>query len=677
MPIPGSLAPVKTKSILLLLVAVMFGAACSDSSGDGTTTTADRATTTTRAGTTTTQPVPGSTMPPDPGYTPRFLGADCEFNEPFGTSPQCGYLIVPEDRNEPDGAEVQIHVAVFAATGDNPKDDPIVYLEGGPGGHTLDALEFSFSSSFEPMTVDRDLILFDQRGIGLSKPALDCPEEREVEIEYLDDDVADEVYQQAYTTALIECRDRLIADGVDLTDDSSKSNAADVADLRIALGYDEINLWGISYGTRLALTIMRDRPEGIRSVVLDSTVPIDLDLYPAIPASASRAYDVFFAGCAADPICADAYPDLEGDFYDLAARLNDDPAQIELEDFIEGERYPALLFGDDLYGLLFSSLYSESFIPLLPGFISDAAAGDYGGLERLSSVFFTNGPFISSGMYLSVQCNEEYIFSTPDEVDAAVAAHPDVAGLFTSAAEEFDDCALWGAGTADLIEDEPVASAIPTLILAGEYDPITPPDYGRLAGETLSNSTFFEFPGLAHGVSTAGDCPTGILLAFVDDPQTPPDGSCIAALGAPDFFVEGNVSVTLIPFETEFIGASIVGIRPEGWDDSGFGAFTAPGLGDLVILQQLVPAGFLTLDQMADQLKTQFELESEWVTRTHSDGARTWTIYRADEPSLVFDVALHDDGESLFIVALISTPDVRETYLDLVLYPALEAVQAG
>ena len=140
---------------------------------------------------------------------------------------------------------------------------------------------------------------------------------------------------------------------------------------------------------------------------------------------------------------------------------------------------------------------------------------------------------------------------------------------------------------------------------------------------------------------------------------------------------EGNVSVTLIPFETEFIGASIVGIRPEGWDDSGFGAFTAPGLGDLVILQQLVPAGFLTLDQMADQLKTQFELESEWVTRTHSDGARTWTIYRADEPSLVFDVALHDDGESLFIVALISTPDVRETYLDLVLYPALEAVQAG
>jgi pimeloyl-ACP methyl ester carboxylesterase len=422
---------------------------------------------------------------------------------------------------------------------------------------------------------------------------------------------------------------------------------------------------------------MRDRPEGIRSVVLDSTVPIDLDLYPAIPASADRAFDVFFAGCASNPACAEAYPSLESDFYDLTERLDAEPVAIELEDFIEGERYPALLFGDDLYGLLFSSLYSESFIPLLPAFITDAAAGDYGGLERLSSVFFTNGPFISSGMYLSVQCNEEYIFSTPDEVTAAVANYPEVAGLFGSAEDEFDDCAIWDAGMAEPIEDDPVVSSIPTLILAGEYDPITPPEYGRLAGETLSNATFLEFPGLAHGVSTAGDCPTGILLAFVSDPTSTPDAACIDSLGPPNFYVEGNVSITLIPFEEDMLGASIVGVRPQEWEDSGFGAFTAPGLGDLLILQQLVPSGVLSIDEMADQLRQQFELESEWVTRTQSDGSRTWDIYRADEPTLIFDVALHDDGENLFIVALISTADVRETYLDLVLYPALEAVRTG
>ncbi len=593
------------------------------------------------------------------------------------TSPRCGYLVVPENRDDPTGRQVRIHLAIFEAEGSDRMPDPIIYLEGGPGGHTLGALEFSFASTYAPLITDRDLILFDQRGIGLSQPALDCPEERAVEIEYLNKDVSDEEYLEAYTGSLIECRDRLVDDGVDLTAYNSASNAADVADIRRALGYDEVNLWGISYGTRLALTVMRDHPEGIRSVVLDSTVPVDLDLYPAIPSSADRAYDVFFAGCAAHPTCGTAYPNLEMDFYALADRLDEEPAEITVQDFISGERYPALYGGDDMYGLLFQSLYSEDIIPLLPDFITDAANGDYSGIERLGSVFFTNGPFLSTGFYLSVQCNEEYSFSTPAEVADAINMYPDVDGLFGPAESEFEDCALWGAGTADPIEDEPVTSTIPTLVLAGEYDPITPPSYGQLAAETLANSTYFEFPGLAHGVTTAGDCPTGIVLDFVADPATAPDGSCIADLGAPNFFVPGQISVNLVPFEADVFGFIVRGVRPESWDDAGFGAFTAPGLGDIGILQQSIPAGFLSNDAMADQIADQFDLSGDWSSRTHDDGARTWDIFNDTDGTLIFDVALHDDGDSMFIVVLITTDDVRDEYVDLVLYPALESIEAG
>jgi hypothetical protein len=255
--------------------------------------------------------------------------------------------------------------------------------------------------------------------------------------------------------------------------------------------------------------------------------------------------------------------------------------------------------------------------------------------------------------------------------------YPDVDGLFGAAEAEFEDCSLWGAGTADPIEDEPVESTIPTLILAGGYDPITPPSYGRLAAETLPNSTFFEFPGYAHGVTTAGDCPTGIVLDFIDDPGSPPDGSCIADLGGPNFFVPGQVSVNLVPFEADVFGFVVRGVRPESWNDSGFGAFTAPGLGDIGILQQSIPAGFIDNEAMVDQIAGQFDLSGDWDAGTHDDGDRTWDTYTGTDGTLIFDLALHDDGEDMFIVVLITTDDVRADYLELVLYPALEAIEAG
>ena len=166
-----------------------------------------------------------------------------------GQNIDCGYLFVPETRDDSSSPSIQLAYAVLYAPTESPQPDPVIYLAGGPGGSAVKELDGWLDA---PYLQDRDLVLLDQRGTGYSLPTLNCPE-----------------MEQAVQDATQACRDRLVEEGVDLQAYSSVENAADVADLRVALGYDEWNLYGISYGTRLALTVMRDHPEGVRSVVLE------------------------------------------------------------------------------------------------------------------------------------------------------------------------------------------------------------------------------------------------------------------------------------------------------------------------------------------------------------------------------------------------------------------------
>ena len=653
--------------LLLLLAGALVLMACSGTTGTTSpTTTADPPdTSTSTSAATSTTAAEAST----------FESAPCEFTQPFGFDVNCGWLRVPEDRSDTGGNSIRLHVAVFAATGDDAATDPIVYLDGGPGGHTLDALQFSFNARFAPILENRPLVMFDQRGVGLSQPNLDCEEELELTIDLLDEDLDPSEYAARELAALTECRDRLEGEGTQLAAYNSAENAADVADLRVALGYDEINLWGISYGTRLALTVMRDHPEGIRSVVLDSTVPLEADLISGVAASAERAFEVFFASCAADERCGATYPDLEARFLEVVERLDAEPVEVEVDDFVSGETYPGILTGTSLYELLFQSLYAEDIIPLLPDFIVDAADGDYGGVSRLNSVFFSNAAFLSLGMYLSVQCQEEYAYSSPAAVDAAVAEHADVSALFATTASEFESCVMWGVGTAAPIEMEAVTSDIPTLVAAGEFDPITPPSYGRLVSDTLAASTFVEFPGLAHGVTTVAGCPRDVLLAFIDDPAAVPDTSCADSLAGPRFFVPGDLEVTLVPFEVDIFGLTISGVRPDEWDEQDMGVFVAPGLGDVGIVQQAIASGFAGIDLLVEQYGAQLGIEADWDATTYDDATgRSWNVYSASDGSLRYELGVYDDGTTTFLVLLLGTPSEHSTYVDSVFRPALDAI---
>ena len=207
-----------------------------------------------------------------------FESADCAFERPRGSTINCGYLIVPENRQNPERT-IRIHVVVVPSISPEPQPDPMVYLNGGPGGYTLDNLG-AWLGTFRRQYSERDLIFFDHRGIGYSEPSLACPEYFEAWGANLQNELSREEEIGLLRETMGQCRARLVADGVDLNAYNSAAIAADLDDLRRALGYETWNLYGISYGTRNILTAIREYGESgtIRSVVLDSPVPLQSDL---------------------------------------------------------------------------------------------------------------------------------------------------------------------------------------------------------------------------------------------------------------------------------------------------------------------------------------------------------------------------------------------------------------
>ncbi len=643
--------------------------------------------TTTTTETPPTSDAPSTTPPPTTGlaYEPTFEDDRCDFEVPQGRDPRCGWLTVPENRAVDNGREVRIHVAIFPSDDPDPRPDPIVYLDGGPGGETLDALVFSFEDVWAPLLTDRDLIFFDQRGVGNSEPSLACPESLDLGFDLLDEDLEPAAALAREIEALDECRRRLVADGVDVTAYDSAANAADVEDLRTALGYERWNLVGISYGTRLAQTVMRDHPEGLRSVVLDSTYPIGADIISEAPGNLARAFDTLFRACETDNACNETYPDLENRLFALAGRLDESPVAYVARDFLTGAQYDVLLDGSGLLGTVFQGLYSDDVFPQLPQMIADLERGDTSIASLLTSNDIVNAQFFSFGMHLSVQCREEVAFTSLDAIEAGLAPYPDLAELFAESINlstpVFALCDLWQAGAADPFEAASVTSAIPTLVLAGAFDPITPPRWGTQVAETLENSFYVEFPTLGHGTSIAAECPTAITLAFIADPARPPDTGCIATMEPVPFVAEpfDPDAITLVPFEEEDVfGFTIIGVVPEGWESIGPGVWTrgSTGLDQTTLVQQVIPGSFaesFILGLYEEQLGLDAEFEFE---RTVTAGDVEWRLFRGNLDRFAVDVALTDGDGIIGLVLLVSDGAERDALVSVVLDPALQAYGA-
>jgi pimeloyl-ACP methyl ester carboxylesterase len=632
-------------------------------------------------------PEPTATPEPTPTLEPVavFEDARCPFELPpdqvEGETVECGYLAVPEDRADPDGATIRLSVAVFHPPGGATEPDPIIYLAGGPGGSALEFLFLAFDQIEPLLSADRDVILFDQRGVGYSEPALDCPNLIDLSRELLDYELDGEQLTDEQATDLvleaIEACSQSLSAVADLEAYHTAENAADVRDLRRALGYEEVNLWGVSYGTRLALDVMRDYPEGVRTVVLDSVYPPDVDLYLGAPANADRAFNVFFDACAADERCSTAFPDLRVVFSETVDQLNQEPANIEVVNSLTGERYDTVLDGDDLMGLLFQLLYEADVIPSLPKLIYDASGGNYDLIALVYGALLAQQEVTSHGMYFSVQCHDEFAFNSLEQFETAVTDHSDLAQLFEDSMVGklgFLVCEFWGAGQAEAIENEPVTSDIPTLILAGEYDPITPPAWGQQAAKTLENSYFFEYPGLGHAATLSGDCPREMMMAFVDDPAKAPDDVCLAAMGPPQWIVptEGAAEVELEPFTSEAFG--VTGVIPAGWNEVAPGVYSrgSSGLDVAAVIVQAAPTSseFL-LNLLTSQLGLEETLE---VVAEREANDLTWSLYFAEVQGLSVDIALAEDGGLALIVVLQSEAGEHESLYESVFLPVVDAL---
>ena len=628
-------------------------------------------------------PTPTAVPAPEsdiPAAEDAFREDACPFSNEPGTplwTAECGYLAVPADYGDPSAGTYKIAVAVFPATGERTSGVPVVYLDGGPGSKTLEGVAATGGSTLGPLTEGRDVVVFDQRGAGFSEPALGCPETRELTRELVGQAPPLAEESERWLGALRTCRDRLAGEGVDLSLVNSAANAADVDRLRIALGHEQWDLYGVSYGTRLAQNVMRDFPGGVRRAVLDSAYPLELDLFASTPASSERAFRLLFDTCAADEACNAHYPDLQGALTRAFDRLTASPEPGEASFSLDGDMVDTLLTGQRLASLVFEALYQTETIPWLPEVISEAARGNVEPANVLLSISLVNGAFSATGMHYSTQCADEASFTTEEALTASVEANPLFARTQDPEKRRAQDvlaaCNLWDVRPSSPVENEPVHSDIPALVLAGEFDPITPPSLGMAVARNLSNATFIEFPAVGHGMLFEGECGESVVLAFLDG-EDAPDASCASERPAPAWLAP-LADVTLTPVDSA-LGLRIV--EPEGWEPlSEFtpGQFYRHETAGPLLIQTVIPG--LTVDQfMEQQLRSVPGLEPEELG-TVSAGDLTWRLVAVEADGRLQAVAaaqaLPDSGVTgVLLAAAIGFPYQRDVLLDDLLLPTLE-----
>ncbi len=467
-----------------------------------------------------------------------FEEGDCPIYVRSSLDMKCGVLIVPENRESENGKTIQIRVAVIKSQNPAPALDPVVYLPGGPGSSGFDEVLHNLSA-FNEIRAERDLIVVDLRGTGYSKPALACPEYEKAFFDTVDD-LPYLKTQEELNQAFLKCQTRLQQAQIDIGAYNNLASAQDIENLRLALGYDRWNLLGVSYGTRTALTILREYPQGVRSAILDSTIPPQVEPFAGWVFSLERSFKTLFTNCAADDSCRQAYPNLEADFYRLVEQLDAQPVTVRSYAY-SGSGYDVAVDGDTLINLVFLMYYYTSEISKIPNLIEKTLAGDKVELGRALLYYLMTPYFTDYGAYYSVICTDEAAFTNYAEVQKeAASAQPRLGRVgLNNSRLALDLCENWKHNKPPMAENRPVKSAVPTLILAGEYDPVTPPDWGRQTAATLKNAHFYLFTGLTHGVFYSNEesngCVSRLVTSFLEQPTSDLQDGCVAELPALKF----------------------------------------------------------------------------------------------------------------------------------------------
>ena len=465
--------------------------------------------------------------------TPRFEPAPCWFT--VAVAAACGHLVVREVRGDLFSAEIRLPVVRLMPQGGDAPTDPILFINGGPGGNSgLDEAGIEFWSheiNSQPWMRPREMILMDQRGSGLAAPNLNCPE-----VDAKSFRLAYELNGQEQTAwseleaASDACRDRLVGEGRRFIGYNSVAAAQDVADLQVLLGIKALNVYGSSYGTRIALILMRDHPEGLRSVILESVLPPDADFLLQQQGGLPRVIERVAADCRADAGCAAKYPDLARRFADRVESLDQRPVAVQIIDPVALKTKEIEVTGMVLQEMVVHALYGAETIHYMPAFLNRLIDADAVELRRWiqPDLFDWYGSdTLSEGAFYAFFCSEQLPFADPDEVEAEAARYAAYNGGGIVGSQEIVICERWPIDPVNPRERQAVRSVVPTLLLSGALDPVTPPEFAHMAARDLVYGYDFVIPRAGHGPLAHSPCANAIAEEFLERPMQRPVAACL------------------------------------------------------------------------------------------------------------------------------------------------------
>jgi pimeloyl-ACP methyl ester carboxylesterase len=447
----------------------------------------------------------------------------------------CGWLHVPESRGKPDSRTLKLWVAIARADAADKREDPILYIHGGPGFATVDYFfpSFTQSKTWPAFRKTRDIVFFDQRGTGRSDPAF-CPElSKSLQEVQQAAPPAREALDRS-KAAFAACRPKMLAQGFDFSAYNSTATAGDAEDLRRALGVAQWNVYSISYGTLVGLEYLRQHPGSVRAAILDSLFPPNSPHGAELITSAALGYQALQRACSLDADCRGRFPDILDTLQQAVERLDANPLPRTA-----GGR----ITGTTLRDAMWSMLVRTKTAPWVPLALDRAAAGDEDVIRKLDALFGGTGGFgdYSHGQAMAVNCFEVIGGSTTESMRDAMLRYPYLAAR-DAIASEFDElCAAWQTQRAPPEFHAPVRSNVPVLLYGGEFDPATPYDDAVLASKNLPNSTLVHVPGASHAAFALDDCTRGIARAFLDAPAHRPDLGCLAQRKPTVFPAEGLI----------------------------------------------------------------------------------------------------------------------------------------
>ncbi|MBT8301151.1 MAG: alpha/beta hydrolase [Maribacter sp.] len=451
---------------------------------------------------------------------------------PKGQEYTFGYLEVLENRNAPTSRTIKIPVYIFKSRNANPKPDPIIYTVGGPGATTMPSAQYM---NYYTYLDDRDFILVEQRGNYYAKPHLNCPEWSKAQHAINLPDFKTDKADSLLAAATKSCQERLTEKGIDLNGYNTNEIAADINDLVKILEIKEYNLLTISYSTKIAQVLLRDYPKRIRSVVMDSPLPLEANYDEESVKNVLAAVDKLLSDCESDEVCNSAFPNIKNLFYDYLVKKTKEPLEVRINNPENGQLETFYLKGKDLITVFTSA--STGDVENVPFEINKLLQGDLSAVkEQLSDLFQEPSNGAGLGMRLSVWCAEEHPFNSRKTIYEETTKYAQIEGL-SPAVFKNEICNIWSVKKVAAIENQPIKSNIPVLLISGEYDNETPVKWAESMMNNLTNSYHLIFRGWKHTPTTnwGNQCAMQAANDFFNNPITRPKPGCFEQIKSPVF----------------------------------------------------------------------------------------------------------------------------------------------